>query len=318
MTATRHEPTTTGGFHPDLALVARFLPRFAVGPRLARIARRFFGFVGAPRSTPGVSASVREIPGARTARVFVPDGAARPMPAMLWIHGGGFVMGAPAQDDALATMFARELGITVVVPAYRLAPEHPFPAAMDDLYAALAWLHANAEVMGVRADEIAVAGASAGGGLAAGLTLLARDRKQLPVAFQLLVYPMLDDRTVGRSIDGTHHRLWNAESNRFGWTSYLGREPGGPDVPAYASPARAESLAGLPPTWIGVGACDLFHDEDVEYAQRLEAAGVPVELEVVPGAFHGFDLVRRAKVVKAFHASQVAALRRGLAGARAR
>lgn len=300
-------------FHPDLALVARLLPRFSFGPRLAKLMRRLARGPSAPRSTPGVRASVREVPGAQPARLFVPDGAAGPMPAVLWIHGGGFIMGSPAQEDAMATMLARELGATVVAPAYRLAPEHPFPAAMDDLYATLAWLHANAEALCIRADRIAVAGVSAGGGLAAGLTLLARDRGELPVAFQLLVYPMLDDRTVARTLDGTNHRLWTASSNRFGWTSYLGREPGGADVPAYASPARAESLAGLPPTWIGVGTFDLFHDEDVAYAQRLAAAGVPTELEVVPGVFHGFDRLPRARVAEAFRASQVAALRRALA-----
>lgn len=300
-------------FHPDLALVARFLPRFAVGPRLVKLTRPFVRDPGAPRSTPGVRASLRRLPGARTARVFVPDGVAQPMPAMLWIHGGGFILGSPAQDDAIATTFARELGITVVTPSYRLAPEHPFPAAMDDLYAALTWLHDDADALRVRPDRLVVAGASAGGGLAAGLTLLARDRGRVPVAFQHLVYPMLDDRTVGRTIDGTNHRLWTANSNRFGWTSYLGREPGGADVPVYAAPARTETLAGLPPTWIGVGTFDLFHDEDVDYARRLAAAGVPVELEVVPGVFHGFDRFHRANVAKTFMASQISALRRALA-----
>ncbi|UQA56890.1 alpha/beta hydrolase [Polyangium aurulentum] len=300
-------------FHPDLALVARLIPRVTAGPRLLKLVRLLARDTGAPRSTPGVSASIRDIPGARTARVFVPDGVTQPMPAMLWIHGGGFILGSPAQDDALAATFARELGMTVVAPSYRLAPEHPHPAALDDLYATLAWLHANAEALRVRADRIVVGGASAGGGLAAGLTLMARDRKEIPVAFQLLVYPMLDDRTVGKAIDGTHHRLWNAGSNRFGWTSYLGREPGGADVPVYAAPARAESLAGLPPTWIGVGTFDLFHDEDVAYAKRLEAAGVPVELEVVPGAFHGFDGFQGANVAKTFRARQIATLRRALA-----
>ncbi|MDI3289690.1 alpha/beta hydrolase [Polyangium sp. 15x6] len=300
-------------FHPDLALVARILPRITAGPRLLKVVRRLGRDTGAPRSTPSVRAFLRDIPGAQTARVFVPEGVTQLMPAMLWIHGGGFIMGSPAQDDEVATTFARELGMTVVAPSYRLAPEHPFPAAMDDLYAALTWLHANAAALGVRADRIVIGGASAGGGLAAGLTLLARDRKEIPVAFQLLVYPMLDDRTVGKTIDGTNHRLWNEGSNRFGWSSYLGREPGGADVPVYAAPARAESLAGLPPTWIGVGTFDLFHDEDVEYAKRLEAAGIAVELEIVSGAFHGFDVLRRANVSKTFLARQIAALRRALA-----
>ncbi|WP_044249836.1 alpha/beta hydrolase [Chondromyces apiculatus] len=300
-------------FHPELALLARFLPRFSFGPRFVKVTRRLRGGMRAPRSTPGVRASLRDIPGAQTARVFVPEGATRPMPAVLWIHGGGFIMGSPAPDDAMAATFARELGVTVIAPSYRLAPEHPFPAAMDDLYATLTWLHANAEALNVRADRIVIAGASAGGGLAAGLTLLARDRKEIPVAFQLLVYPMLDDRTVNRTIDGANHRIWSAESNRFGWTSYLGREPGADDVPPYAAPARAESLAGLPPTWIGVGTFDLFHDEDIAYAERLKAAGVPVEVEIIPGVFHGFDRLQHMNVAKAFRTSQVAALRRALA-----
>ncbi len=300
-------------FHPDLRFVARLMPRFTFGPRSARLSRWVMRALRAPRGAPGVTASLRELPGGRSARVFVPVAATRPRPVMLWVHGGGFIMGSPAQDDARSIAVARELGMMVVAPSYRLAPEDPYPAALDDLYAALRWIHDSAGELGVDVRRVVIAGASAGGGLAAGLTLLARDRGEIPVAFQLLVYPMLDDRTAGRSIDGRNHRLWNADSNRYGWRSYLGREPGGEDVPVYAAPARAGSLVGLPPTWIGVGTFDLFHDEDVEYARRLAEAGVPVELEVVPGVFHGFDGFARAGVSRAFFAGQVAALRRALA-----
>ncbi len=301
------------GIHPDLAFVAHFLPRAAVGPRSLKIVRLVPAPTSAPKAPSGLSTSVRPIPGALTARLFQPENAAGPVPAMLWIHGGGFIIGSPAQDDARNAALARELGMVIVAPSYRLAPEHPYPAAMDDLYATLRWMHDNAPSLRIRTDRIVIGGASAGGGLAAGLTLLARDRGEIPVFFQLLVYPMLDDRTVGRVIDGRNHRLWNAASNHFGWTSYLGHEPDGRDVPVYASPARSLSLAGLPLTWIGVGDCDLFHDEDVDYARRLEATGVPVQIEIVPGAFHGFDVFRRAPIAQAFFASQVSALRRAFA-----
>lgn len=301
------------GLHPDLARIARFLPRSPFGPRTLGLARFVMRSSPAPRSTPGVSASLRSIPGADTARVFVPTGVPPSMPVVLWIHGGGFVVGSPGQDDALATSLARELGVVVVAPTYRLAPEHPFPAALDDVYAALSWIHGSAETLGVRRDRIVIAGASAGGGLAAGLALLARDRGEIDVAFQLLQYPMLDDRTVNRNIDGRNHRIWSADNNRFGWRSYLGREPGGDDVPVYAAPARAGTLVGLPPTWIGVGTLDLFHDEDITFARRLREAGVAVELEVVPGAFHGFDVFPGPEVSKAFRANRLAALRRAVA-----
>ncbi|HUD28156.1 MAG TPA: alpha/beta hydrolase fold domain-containing protein, partial [Novosphingobium sp.] len=147
-----------------------------------------------------------------------------------------------------------------------------------------------------------------GAGLAAGLVLFAHDRGEIPVALQLLVYPMLDDRTALRSdVDQSNLRLWNSRSNLLGWTSYLGRAPGGDDVPDYAAPARRGDLHGLPPAWIGVGTCDLFHDEDVAYARRLREAGVPCTLVVVDGAFHGFDLVgQKARVVRDFRESYVA------------
>jgi acetyl esterase/lipase len=246
-------------------------------------------------------------------RVYRSVDATGTLPALLWIHGGGMIFGNIDQDDLACDAYAEAVGCVVVNVEYRLAPEHPHPAPVEDCYAALRWMADNAAELGIDPARIAVGGASAGGGLAAGTVLMARDRGGPEVAFQLLVYPMLDDRTVSRTVDGRNHRLWTAKSNRFGWTSYLGREPGGDDVPPYASPARAESLAGLPPTWIGVGTFDLFHDEDVAYAKRLESAGVDVALEVVPGVFHAFDALSRTRVVSDFRASQIAALRRVLA-----
>jgi acetyl esterase/lipase len=244
-------------------------------------------------------------------RLYSPAGAGEGRAAMLWIHGGGMIIGIPELDEALNVDFCRKLGMVVAAVDYRLSPEHPCPAPIEDCYAALAWVHANAQALGVSADRVAVGGNSAGAGLAAGVALLAHDRQALKVAFQLLVYPMLDDRTtLRRDVDERRLRLWNMKSNRFGWRSYLGREPGGADVPVYAAPARRENVAGLPPAWIGIGTCDLFHDEDLAYARRLEAAGVPCQLKVVEGAFHGFDLIAgKTKVAREFRASYFDALR---------
>lgn len=293
------------GFHPDLARFARWVPRFSMGPRNTRLIRNLGRRDTEPKSQPGVKASSLTLPSGH-ARLFVPEGVTAPMPAMLWIHGGGHVIGHPSQDDDFSTRFARELKMTVLAPRFRLGIEAPAPASLDDLYTALTWLHANAKNLNVRTDQLVIAGASAGGGLAAGLTLLARDRKAIPIAFQLLVYPMLDDRTVDRAIDDRNVRVWSTASNRFGWSSLLGGQP----PTAYSVPARAEDLTGLPPTWIGVGSFDLFHDEDVEYARRLKEAGVPVKLDVIPGAFHGFDAVaRKSSLARAFFQMQVDALR---------
>ena len=207
---------------------------------------------------------------------------------MLWIHGGGYVMGTAAQDDRICRRFADRLDIVVAAVDYRLAPDHPFPVPLHDCYDALTWLTHQPEVDPTR---VAVGGASAGGGLAAALTLLARDRGQVDLCFQLLAYPMLDDRTsLRRDIDERRLRLWSVNANRFGWRSYLGRAPGSTEVSPLAAPSRCDDLRGLPPAWIGVGTCDLFCDEDIDYAGRLRESGVPCELDIVNGAFHGFDL----------------------------
>jgi acetyl esterase/lipase len=189
-------------------------------------------------------------------------------------------------DEATCADFARRLGIMVLSVDYRFAPEHQYPTPLEDCYAALGWLHSQP---GVDHDRIAVGGASAGGGLAAAVAQLALDRGRFPVAFQLLTYPMLDDRSAVRTArpSDRDHRLWNRASNRVGWSAYLGTAPGSPGLTSPAVPSRREDLAGLAPTWIGVGSADLFHDEGVAYAARLEAARVRCQLCVVPGAFHG-------------------------------
>ncbi len=215
-------------------------------------------------------------------------------------------MGSAAQDDAACGHFAEKLGIVVVVPEYRLAPEHPFPGPLHDCYDILDWLSRQPHVDRTR---IAVAGASAGGGLAAGLILLAHERGQIEPAFQLLAYPMLDDRTAVRTdVDERNLRMWNNKANRFGWQSYTGLEPGS-EVSGLAAPARYDDLSGMPPAWIGVGTLDLFYDENVAYAERLRSSGVPCQLEIVPGAFHGFDALRpKAGVSRNFVSAQTAAL----------
>jgi acetyl esterase/lipase len=239
------------------------------------------------RRVPGV---VLELPEGTGLRVHRPR-EVRSDAALLWIHGGGLVVGGPVQDDAFCAATARELGVTVVSAAYRLAPDHPYPAPLDDCHTAWTWLLEHATSLGVDPARIAVGGQSAGGGLAAALAQrLHDDGGPQPVA-QWLFCPMLDDRTAARrELDGVRHRVWNNRLNRFGWRSYLAAEPGAATPPPYAVPARREDLGGLPPAWIGVGDVDLFHDEDHEYARRLLAAGVATTFRAVPGAPHGFEV----------------------------
>ncbi len=300
-------PTTTD-FHPDLRRIARYIPKQVVTPVTLPIIRMVTRLQG--RHAPD-DIEVLTLTSGVGVRLFRPAGVSGAGPALLWIHGGGYVIGSAAQDDELCRRFARELGATVASVDYRLAPEYPYPAPLEDCYSALTWL---AGLPAVDPARIAIGGASAGGGLAAALALLARDRGEVPLAAQLLVYPMLDDRTVERGgLDNPGHRLWNQSSNRFGWACYLGDAD--PDV---AVPARREDLSGLPPAWMGVGTLDLFHDEDLDYAERLKAAGVPCQVEVVSGAFHGFDgIVPKSEVSQSFFKSQCAVLRDAFAPAAA-
>ena len=220
-------------------------------------------------------------------RVYVPP---RPTGAgLLWIHGGGLVLGAAAMDDAFCGETARDLGVTIVSVDYRLAPKHPFPAAIDDARAGWAWMLRHAADLGLDLDRLAVGGQSAGGGLAASLVQRLHDEGE-GVAAQWLFCPMLDDRTAAdRARDSEAHFVWNNRSNLVGWTSYLGGAPGADDLPPYAAAARRADLSGLPPTWLYTSDVELFRDEDLDYAARLREAGVDVALDVVSGAPHGFE-----------------------------
>lgn len=294
---------------PEFRRIARVLPR-NVGrhPRLLRTPDGVVRLLDRVRRRDDLTV---ETVGEVTARVHVPPADVRgdgPMPGVVWIHGGGFLGGAAFQDDKICRRLAAELGAVVVAVDYRLAPEHPFPAPLDDCHDALVWLAARNDVDAAR---IAIAGASAGGGLAAQLALLCLERGQVSPVIQALVYPMLDDRTVLRDdIVEDGFRLWNNDANRAGWTAYLGQEPGGETVPTLAAPARHDDLSGVAPAWIGVGTLDLFHDEDIAYAERLRAAGVDCELEVIEGVFHAFDVVKSsAGTSERFRSSMIESLR---------
>ncbi len=219
-------------------------------------------------------------------RVHRPKGIDGPLPCVYSIHGGGYIVGSFDMDDAKFDRQCVHFPCVGVSVEYRLAPETPYPGPLDDCYAGLRWTHAHAAELGIAPDRIGISGVSAGGGLAAALALLARDRGEVPVAFQLLECPMIDDRQVTSSSRLEGLPIWSRESNEFGWRSYLGDLYGG-DVPEYAAAARATDLAGLPPALVIVGGADGFRDEDIDYALRLNQAGVPTELHVLPGAPHG-------------------------------
>jgi len=234
-------------------------------------------------------------------------------PAIVHTHGGGFVTGTARMAIAQMQILAQRLDYVIVTVEYRLAPETHWMGSVEDNYAALKWHYLNAPALDVDAKRIAVMGESAGGGHAALLALTARDRSEVRLAFQCLTYPMLDDRTgtTRRVPDNVGTLMWMPPDNRFAWGAFLGMPPGGLRVPTKAVPARVRDLSGLPPAFIGVGSLDLFADEDVEYARRLNDAGVPAELIVVPGAFHLFDGAL-APISSWFSMARLDALRRGL------
>jgi acetyl esterase/lipase len=321
-------PEALEQIHPQLRTLAsssaaRLFSRIPITPHSLRLIRVLTRLRPMTAKAKGVVADTLWIPradedqGIKVLR-YRPKHKAQSVPLLLWLHGGGYVMGNPKSDAALCEHFARELGAVVLAVQYRLAPEHPYPAALHDSYRVLQWVKENAPALGVDIERMAVGGASAGGGLATSLAQYTTDRHEIDLAYQLLVYPMLDDRTLQRVADSPHDFLvWDKRSNRFGWQSYLGAlfdSPSlGESTSAYAVPARRQSLAGLPPAWIGVGSADLFYDEDISYAERLQASGVPCEVYAIPGAFHGFDvLAPDLPLAQAFLHAQTEALRRAL------
>jgi triacylglycerol lipase len=274
-----------------------------------------------PFNREGVTLEQRKVPGPASApditlHIYRPEGARQPLPCIYHIHGGGYVVGAAKDLAFLHYPLVQQLGCALISVDYRLAPEAPFPAAIEDCYAGLGWVIQNAEQLGVDPSRIGVMGESAGGGLAAALALLARDRGEYSLSFQHLIYPMLDDRTCTRTEPHPFagEFIWPPANNHFGWSALLGQEPGSEGVSPYAAPARATDLSGLPPVYLSTGSLDLFVDEDLEYAKRLLAAGVPTELRVYPGAYHGFDIFSDAPVAVSARRDSYAALARFLKG----
>ncbi|MEV4750222.1 alpha/beta hydrolase [Streptosporangium sp. NPDC049248] len=247
-------------------------------------------------------------------RIYRPAGRREAVPCLYWIHGGGMILGDVEMEDARLNDYVAELGCVIVSVDYRLAPEHPDPAPVEDCYAGLVWTAKNAAELGVDPDRIAVGGISAGGGLAAGTVLLARDRGGPALAFQLLICPMLDDRnTTPSSLEFAEAIVWNRAANLLGWKALLGERAGGDDVSPYAAPARAADLSGLPPAYVDVGELEVFRDECVDYVLRLVRAGVSTEFHLYPGAFHGFDgMLPQAEISRRASAERVVALRRAL------
>ena len=306
-------------YDPELAPIVELIPRSDFSNIEA--SRTNLALLIAPLNadvdTTGVTIDDRQIPGPAGApavpvRIYAPAGAgAGTRPALLDIHGGGFCSGSIEMEHAIAVRIARDLGAVVVAVEYRLAPEYPFPAGVDDCYAALRWMHDEAGALGVDPERIAVGGQSAGGGLAAAVALMARDRGGPPICFQFLGIPELDHRLDTPSMHAfVDTPMWHRPNAEISWRNYLGDNPG--EVSPYASPSIATDLSGLPPAYVTAMEFDPLRDEDVIYALRMLQAGVSVELHTFPGTFHGSAMMPTAAVSRRAAAELLVALRRGL------
>lgn len=303
---------------PELLALVDSFPDLSFGPDKILETRALLNDAMAKQAPlpPGVAREERWVPGLDgepdvRCLIYRHDATSDGAPAYLHMHGGGYVSGSPDGVEPRNARIAAECGCLVVSVDYRLAPEHPFPAARDDAYAVLAWLHNDAASLRIDPARIGIGGESAGGGLAACLALTARDRGDYPIALQVLVNAMLDERSGGPEAPGdplVGEFVWRRQDNQHAWAAYLGGAP----AAAPAVPAQAGDLTGLPPTWLSTAALDLFLDEDIAYARRLLAAGVKTEMRVYPAACHSYALARESAIAKRFENDYLDAIRRGL------
>jgi acetyl esterase/lipase len=310
-------------FDPEIAPLVAAMPQFS-GATLEETRALFRAAIASlpPYEPPLPLTIVDEMVPARPSgpevpvRVYTPTTAGpAPSPCVLYLHGGAFTHGDLDTEHRGAARVAAEVGVVVVSVDYRLAPEHPFPAALDDCAAALVWVAGHAADLGVDRDRIAVRGASAGGGLAAAVALHARDHGGPGPCFQVLAIPELDDRLETPSMrEFVDTPLWDRSRAELSWAHYLGEAPGGADVSPYAAPARAADLAGLPPAYVSVCEFDPLRDEGITYAHRLVQAGVHTELHLYPGTFHGSTQFEDAEVSRRMQGDELRALRRALHG----
>ncbi|GFP76478.1 alpha/beta hydrolase [Clostridium fungisolvens] len=234
--------------------------------------------------------------------VFKPLALKEDVPGVLWLHGGGYALGSPEVSKLYAKKFIEVSDCIVIAPDYRLSIEAPYPAALEDSYEALLWMKNHADELGIRSDQLMVGGDSAGGGLTAALTLYTRDKGEVNIAFQMPLYPMLDDRMTTESAKENDAPVWNSKSNSLGWKLYLGCLFGTEKVPYYAAAARSEDYSKLPPTATFVGSLEPFRDETIYYVENLKKAGIPVHFEIFTGCYHGFDQIcPKAEVTKKAH-----------------
>ena len=282
--------------HPELRFIGNVIrvvfPHFT--PFFFKLANKFLNVFTLPQLAKGVEKEEvfveRDDGSLLRLCVYTPEEKKENVPGLLWIHGGGYGLGAPEQDFSFIEDFIASSGCVIVAPDYINSPDAPYPGAFNDCYNALLWLEENGRSYGMREDQIFVGGNSAGGGLCAAVVLKARDTGDVDIAFQMPLYPMIDDRMETESSQNNDAPIWNSESNEIAWQMYLGELYGTDDVPKYAAPAREADYSGLPPTLTYIGTIEPFTDETLIYVENLRNAGVEVTFRSFEGCFHGFDL----------------------------